>query len=86
MSDRKTRREKRRIARQLFAQAAEDMGLSRLAFARLVKDRDADAVVALAAAREEVVTGPLDDVDWDKVMEIIMQIAEILLTLLPLFI
>jgi hypothetical protein len=85
-----TRRKKRRFARKLFSTAAKDLGVSKAVFASMLLDKDEEALAAIAAAKAEVMdkSGPLivSETDWEEILAIIMQIAEILMMLLPFFI
>ncbi len=88
MSRAKERRQLRRLARRAFATAAEDTGLSRLEFARLVKARDQDALAALALAAPDEAHDlgiDWDSIDWDKLIETIMKFIEMFLAIFMMF-
>jgi len=85
--------ERRRVARRAFRAAAREMDLTPREFAaRLLSEDDqvqeeARLVLASVIQSKDVVGDQVvQDLDWEKILEIIMQIAEILAKLLPLFI
>lgn len=83
-----SRRQLRQLRRQAFAAAAEDMGLSRLAFARLVKASDEDALAALACAvQDECVALGIDwdSIDWDAFFETILKFIEMFILIFGMF-
>lgn len=77
MSRGKERRAARRAARAVFREAADDLGVSRIELARLLRDDDKEAWAAVAVvAKDEA-----PELDIGALIELIMAIIEIIMRL-----
>ena len=76
-ADRQERRAERRIAREIFRTAADDLGLSRLELAKRLKAGDPEAWAAIATVK--ATEFPNADIDWERILRLVIAIAELLL-------
>jgi len=83
-ADRKRRRELRRLAREVLAQAAEDMNLGMFAYCKLLKKRDEEAMAAFVLATQDVggaLVADWEEPDWENFFAMVIEFIMALMIL-----